>query len=54
MIPVEKDRLECLRLAVVLMTPKSNTCPADSAAKLVVNAAEKFYEFVIKDAKRHE
>ena len=49
MIPQDKDRFECLKLAVTLMIPRSNG--AGSSTTLVASvlaAADQFYDFVTK------
>jgi len=51
MIPIEKDRLECLRLAVSLVIPR-HTVTADKVADLVVQTAERFHKFVSDDGAR--
>lgn len=52
MIVSEKDRLECLKLAVALVIPR-HTIGADKLATEVLAAAQKFFEFISKteDAK---
>lgn len=45
MIAEDKDRLECLRLAVVLMTPKAAGVSPKDAIGHTLDAAQKFYKF---------
>lgn len=49
MIPSEKDRLECLRLAVGLFQPRASAMKTDDLASAVVKAAEEFHAFVSKE-----
>lgn len=51
MIPSEKDKMDCLRLAVSVIIPR-HTVEARSAADMIVTMAAKFYEFVSKDEPR--
>lgn len=51
MIPAEKDRMECLRLAVTLMIPKSSGMRTAELAAQVLDAARQFHQFVTLDEK---
>ncbi len=48
MIPSDKDRFECLKLAVGMFVNRQ-TVGAEKVADHVVQAAEKFYKFVRDD-----
>lgn len=48
MIAEDKDRLECLRLAVQIFMPKANGTSNDKVADMVVDTAVKFYKFATK------
>lgn len=45
MIAEDKDRLDCLKLAVSLVIPRQGVTN-DKMADTVIDAAKKFYEFV--------
>ena len=45
MIAEDKDRLECLRLAVTLMTPKAAGVSPRDAIGHALDAAKQFYKF---------
>lgn len=45
MIPDDKDRLECVRMAMALFIPRTNNIKADDIADHVIAAARKFYDF---------
>lgn len=52
MIPSEKDRLECLKLAVSLVIPRHNI-GQEKLAETVLQTAQQFFAFISKteDAK---
>ncbi len=53
MIPSDKDRFECLKLAVSLILPRQGLA-IDKLADLVVQAAEKFHKFVSENGAGNE
>lgn len=47
MIPQDKDRFECLKLAVSLMMPRSNGAGSSTVlVESVMAAADRFYKYV--------
>ena len=52
MIPSEKDRLECLRLAVMLYVPKSSQLSPGEIVVRVTAAAEAFHEFISSEERK--
>jgi len=45
MIKEDQDRLDCLRLAVQLIMPRSNGMPPKDSTKAALDAAREFYAF---------
>ena len=45
MIKQDQDRLDCLRLAVQLIMPRSNGMPVKDSTAAALDAARQFYAF---------